>query len=156
MICSVRRLSQDEADQVAMIYREAFDERLPWLAGFHTPAEDRVFFRTRVFIECQVWGAVDEAIVGFIAFRAGWVDQLHVLPHRQRQGAGRALLQVAKTASASLMLWTFQRNAPARRFYESQGFLVVRETDGSGNEEREPDVLYRWRQTEARPVDAIE
>ena len=139
-----------------MIYREAFDERLPWLAGFHTPAEDRVFFRTRVFIECQVWGAVDEAIIGFIAFREGWVDQLHVLPHRQRQGAGRALLQVAKTASASLMLWTFQRNAPARRFYESQGFLVVRETDGSGNEEREPDVLYRWRQTEARPVDAIE
>ena len=153
MACSVRHLSQEEADQVAMIYRAAFDERLPWLAGSHTSAEDRVFFRTRVFIECQVWGAVDEALIGFIAFRDGWVDQLHVLPHHQRQGAGRALLQVAKAASASLMLWTFQRNTPARRFYEKQGFLSVKETDGSGNEEHEPDVLYRWQQTEARPAD---
>jgi hypothetical protein len=43
------------------------------------------------------------------------------------------------------MLWTFQRNAPARRFYEKEGFVAVRETDGSGNEEREPDVLYLWK-----------
>jgi hypothetical protein len=43
------------------------------------------------------------------------------------------------------MLWTFQRNALARRFYEKEGFVAVRETDGSGNEEREPDVLYLWK-----------
>ena len=41
-------------------------------------------------------------------------------------------------------LWVFQQNANARRFYERRGFVLVRETDGSGNEERTPDALYAW------------
>jgi putative acetyltransferase len=57
---------------------------------------------------------------------------------------GCALLDIAKAVSGSLQLWTFQRNIAARRFYEARGFVAVEETDGSHNEEREPDVLYRW------------
>jgi putative acetyltransferase len=141
---SVRRLSLDDVDQVALIHRTAFDARLPWLAGQHAPAEDRWFFRHRVFRDCAVWGAGQDGLVGFIAFRDGWVDHLYVLPPWQGRGLGRALLDVAKTASPTLQLWTFQRNASARRFYERQGFAAVDHTDGSRNEEREPDVLYHW------------
>ncbi|MDR3535923.1 MAG: hypothetical protein P4L71_05435 [Acetobacteraceae bacterium] len=42
-------------NQAAIIHRTAFDARLPWLAGLHTPAEDRAFFGDRIFAECQVW-----------------------------------------------------------------------------------------------------
>jgi hypothetical protein len=42
------------------------------------------------------------------------------------------------------VLWTFQANAPARRFYERHGFGAVEFGDGSGNEEGEPDVRYVW------------
>jgi hypothetical protein len=38
----------------------------------------------------------------------------------------------------------FQRNERARTFYERRGCHVVELTDGSGNEEREPDALYEW------------
>jgi putative acetyltransferase len=141
----LRRLSLDDMDRAATIHRTAFDQRLPWLAGLHTPAEDRAFFRNQIFAECKVWGALAEEIIGFIAFREGWVDQLYVLPQHQGKGMGGALLALGKAASAELQLWTFQRNLLARRFYEKHGFLALRETDGSGNEEREPDVLYRWR-----------
>ena len=41
-----------------------------------------------------------------------------------------------------LRLWTFQRNAGARRFYERNRFIAVEFGDGSGNEEGEPDVRY--------------
>ena len=44
-----------------------------------------------------------------------------------------------------LHLWTFQRNAQARRFYEARGFALVKETDGAANEEKEPDALYLWK-----------
>jgi hypothetical protein len=47
-------------------------------------------------------------------------------------------------ANTQLQLWTFQRNTNAIRCYRARGFQVVRETDGSGNEEREPDVLMGW------------
>jgi GNAT superfamily N-acetyltransferase len=83
-------------------------------------------------------------MVGLIAFREGWIDQLYVLPEHQGRGTGNALLQVAQRDFNSLQLWTFQRNAPARRFYEARGFVLVQETDGAGNEEKEPDALYRW------------
>ena len=63
---------------------------------------------------------------------------------RQRRGAGGALLQIAKGSRSVLSPWTFQRNAAARLFYERRGFVAVEETDGGRNEEREPDVLYRW------------
>ena len=131
-------------DQAAIVLRKPFDERLPWLTGLHTPEGDRAFFRGHVFSPCEVWGACDHDIMGIFAFRPGWIDQLYVLPQFQRRGAGDALLGVAKAASAGLQLWTFQKSAPAQKFYEARGFVVIEETDGSINEEREPDVLYRW------------
>jgi len=35
-------------------------------------------------------------------------------------------------------------NARARRFYEARDFHAIRFTDGADNEERMPDIRYRW------------
>lgn len=125
----------------ALIHRAAFDAALPWLAGLHTPDEDRAYFSGPVFDACEVWLAA-EPPAGFIAFREGWVDQLYISPSAQGQGVGPALLAKALEDGAKRRLWTFQRNARAQRFYERHGFTAERFTDGSGNDEREPDVLY--------------
>jgi GNAT superfamily N-acetyltransferase len=81
---------------------------------------------------------------GIIAFREGWIEQLYVVPAAQGRGIGTELLEVAKRVSDRLELWTFQRNTPARSFYEARGFELVGATDGSRNEEREPDARYLW------------
>jgi GNAT superfamily N-acetyltransferase len=141
----LRRLELHDMDAAARIHRAAFDQALPALAGLHTPEADRWFFRERVFPGCLLWGAFDDAgMTGIVAFREGWIDQLYVLPVAQGQGAGTALLQVAQNAFDRLQLWTFQRNWRARRFYEARGFALVQETDGTRNEEKEPDALYLW------------
>lgn len=133
-------------DAVAIVHRTSFDERLPWLAGLHTPEEDRTYFRNAVFEECEVWGTFDgPTLTGFIAFRDGWIDQLYVLPAYQGHGIGSSLLEVAQARYPELNLWTFQRNDIARRFYERHGFTAAELTDGSRNEEREPDIRYIWR-----------
>lgn len=139
-----RRLALGDMDAVARVYRMSYDDRLPALAGRHTPDEDRWFFRNIVFRDCEVWGVGSPGLTGFIAFRAGWIDQLYVLPGAQGRGAGRALVAAAKAGQAELHLWTFLQNAPAMRFYERQGFRRVRETDGRENEEGAPAILYRW------------
>ena len=79
-----------------------------------------------------------------IAFREDWIDQLYVLPRAQGRGIGTALLGVAQSSFARLHLWTFQRNARARSFYEARRFVLLEETDGTRNEEKEPDALYVW------------
>src|SRR6266550_3631943 len=147
----LKQLTLPDMDAAALVHRAAFDAALPWLAGLHTPAEDRWFFRERVFESCLVWGAFDDAaMIGIIAFRADWIDQLYVLPDHQGRGVGASLLRVAQSAFARLQLWTFQRNVPARRFYEAKDFVLIDRTDGARNEEKEPDALYRW--TRAAPL----
>jgi GNAT superfamily N-acetyltransferase len=141
----VRRLVLADMDEAALVLRTSFDRALPTLTGLHTPEEDRVFFREHLFATCEMWGAfAGGAMTGFIAFRQDWIDQLYVLPGAQGQGIGTSLLRVAQDCFASLQLWTFQRNANARRFYEARDFVLVCETDGARNEEKEPDALYRW------------
>jgi putative acetyltransferase len=142
---ALRRLVLKDMDTAAAVHRVSFDRALPWLAGLHAPAEDRAFYRNQVFKSCEVWGAERQSkLVGIIAFRQDWIDQLYVLPDAQGHGVGSDLLQIAQDAFPLLNLWTFQRNLRARRFYEANGFVAVRETDGAANEEKEPDVLYRW------------
>lgn len=142
---SIRRLELADMDAAARVHRTAFDHALPWLTGLHTPDEDRWFYRERVFTGCQVHGAFEGgALAAIIAFRSGWIDQLYVLPAVQGCGVGSELLQIAKRRFDCHQLWTFQRNLRARRFYEARGFALVEETDGAGNEEKEPDVRYLW------------
>jgi putative acetyltransferase len=143
---TIRRLELEDMIAAAGVHRAAFDGRLPWLAGRHTAGEDLGYFQARVFKVCVMWGAFEQGmLVGIIAFREGWIDQLYVLPHAQKRGVGTSLLRIAQANFSELSLWTFQRNQSAYRFYEAHGFAVVDKTDGGANEEREPDVLYRWR-----------
>ena len=145
----LRRLALADMDAAARVHRIAFDQAMPWLAGLHTPDADRWFYRERVFPTCRIWGRFDDGeLIGIIAFRAGWVDQLYVRPVAHGRGIGTELLDVAKAACDRLELWTFQRNAPARRFYEAGGFRLVDQTDGGRNEEREPDARYLWTRRE--------
>lgn len=140
-----RRLTPADMAAASRVFRKAFDARLPWLAGLHTPDEDRAFWHSHLFASCEIWGAERQGeLLGVIAFHEGWIDQLYVLPDAQGCGIGSRLLAIATARHDDLSLWTFRRNAGARGFYESRGFVAVRETDGSGNEEGEPDVLYRW------------
>jgi hypothetical protein len=76
-----KRLILSDAEAVARVHRATFDHRLPWLAGHHTPNEDRAYFENVVFDECEVWVSFDgDELIGFIAFRESWIDQLYVLP----------------------------------------------------------------------------
>lgn len=45
-----------------------------------------------------------------------------------------------------MLLWTFQVNERARRFYERNGFLAVQFGDEANNQERQLDVQYEWKQ----------
>jgi GNAT superfamily N-acetyltransferase len=73
------------------------------------------------------------------------LERLYVEPDVQGQGIGTALLEQAKALRpGGLVLWVFQKNTGARRFYERHGFRLVKLTDGAENMEREPDALYQW------------
>jgi putative acetyltransferase len=140
----IRRAATDDAPAIAALFRRSFGE-LAFLPTLHTPEEDQSFFGA-VVEEQEVWvWDEDGRILGFAALGDAMLHHLYVEPAEQARGIGAALLAQAKSRREhGFRLWTFQRNANARRFYECRGFDVVEMTDGAGNEEREPDVLYEW------------
>ena len=84
-------------------------------------------------------------IVAVLVLHGDEVDQFYVAPGEQRRGVGDAMLAHAKRLRPTgLRLWAFQRNAPARSFYEARGFVAIKFTDGATNREREADVQYEW------------
>jgi chorismate mutase/GNAT superfamily N-acetyltransferase len=83
--------------------------------------------------------------VGFLLLEADWLHSLYVHPDHARRGVGSALLDLAKSLRPQgFSLWVFASNAPARRFYLRHGLWELEHTDGSGNEERAPDVRMVW------------
>lgn len=91
-------------------------------------------------------GAAEPA--GFVALDGTELEQLYIAPGLRRRGIGSLLLDAAKRGGRDeLTLYTFQRNTGARAFYERHGFTAVSFDDGSRNEEKEPDVRYRWRRS---------
>ncbi len=81
---------------------------------------------------------------GFLAREGEMIHALYLRPRARGRGFGKALLDHAKAGSPRLMLWSFQANAAARRFYAREGFSEVEETDGAGNDEKLPDVRLTW------------
>jgi N-acetylglutamate synthase-like GNAT family acetyltransferase len=145
----IRKATKDDMPAIAVLHRHTMRTSLPYLPDLHTPQEDLMFFRDILFAKDEVWVAeIDETIVGYVARSPGWIDHLYVHPDHHARRIGDALLKTAMADVSELQLWAFQQNARARTFYEARGFVLVRLTDGSGNDEKTPDALYRW----ARPI----
>jgi ribosomal protein S18 acetylase RimI-like enzyme len=144
--CRLRVAQPGDADAITAIHIAARREAMPWLAVVHTDEETRDWVASVVLPNQAVRVAeVDGVVVGYAAHDDAELNALYVDPQHQGRGVGTALVRDAMAASpGELWLWTFQRNAPARRFYERHGFVAIEETDGAGNEEREPDVRYWW------------
>jgi GNAT superfamily N-acetyltransferase len=143
---TLRRARPEDAQAIAVLLRETFRVSLPFLPELHSPEEDLWFVRERMLVVDEVWLADEgDALAGFIGFRDGWIDHLYVHPDWQGRGVGPVLLARPLASRQARRLWTFQKNARARKFYEDRGFRLIRLTDGSGNEEKEPDALYEWR-----------
>jgi putative acetyltransferase len=149
----LRRALLADMPALAWLNHHTVRTSLPFVPQVHPPHEVVDYFSGPLFAKAEFWLAEDAAgePTGYIAFRPDFVEHLFIHPRSQGQGVGVALLEKAKAGASELSLWTFQQNLRARRFYEKHGFTVVVETDGHDNEEKLPDVLYRWRRAEPPP-----
>lgn len=141
----IRPARSRDAEAIANVHLDSRREAMPWLPVLHSHEETMAYFADHVLANEEVLVAeVNELVVGFMALEGARIDHLYISPSYQGRGIGGKLLSIAKELRpGGLTLWTFQRNVRARRFYQARGFVASEFTDGSGNEEREPDV-YKW------------
>lgn len=142
----VRPAVPADAAEVADVWLASFDDALPTVRRAHDDTHARAWITGHLVPETDCWVAtVGGRVAAVLSCSPGWIDQLYVAPEHQGRGLGSRLVGLAQERSAGdLQLWTFQVNARARAFYARHGFREVELTDGSTNQEREPDVRLRW------------
>ena len=145
----IRPATVEDATRIADVWLSSWRATFDFEPAY--PDEDvRRWVREELLVEAEDWVATDpsdgDSVIALLGLSDTMVEQLYVRPDRIGRGVGRALLELAKRRRPDgLDLYCFAANYRARRFYERNGFEAVAFGDGSGNEERQPDVLYRWR-----------
>ncbi len=142
----LRRAEHSDTGAVADVYIASRRGAVAYMPTIHTDDDIRRWIAAVMMPSLEVWVAeASGRILGFLALDGETLDQLFVAPPAQRNGIGDRLLAKAKELRPRrLQLFTFQKNAPARSFYEARGFVAIDFNSGERNEEREPDVLYQW------------
>nr|WP_308288236.1 GNAT family N-acetyltransferase [Streptomyces corallincola] len=143
----IRRAEAADAPGVADVWLRSFTAALPTVVRPRSDDEVRDYIRDVVVPLRETWvaDAPGAGVVGMMVLNGAQLSQLYLAPEWRGHGLGDRFVQLAKERSpGGLTLWTFQINEPAHRFYERHGFVAVERTDGSGNEEHEPDVRYEW------------
>jgi GNAT superfamily N-acetyltransferase len=153
MTWTIRQPAAADAAAIAALFGRSRLSAMPWLPVLHTPDEDVAFFTDEVATSLG-WVAVDGvSLLGFALGRDGWLNHLYVDPRHQGRGVGSALLaQAVEAMPDGIQLWAFERNVRARAFYAGRGFVEAERTDGTANQEREPDVRMVRASSDAEPV----
>ena len=144
----LRRGTGADANLAAEVYLRARRHAVPEIPPpAHSDDEVRQWMH-RALDEHEAWLAVadDGTLLGLMVLDGDWVEQLYMDPAWTGRGLGTRFVELAKQRRpGGLQLWTFVSNVRAQRFYERHGFTVEERTDGSGNEEKAPDLRYVWR-----------
>ena len=163
---TVRPATVGDADALATLFLDAREAAYPAIPRPVHPPEDvrrwmRSHFEDREGVE--LWLAERDGVpVGLLLVEGDWLHSLYVDPRLTRQGIGTTLLEVAKSLRPrGLGLWVFESNEGAQRFYRRHGFGELHRTDGSDNEERQPDVEMAWPDPESvaglrRLIDSVD
>lgn len=145
----LRPATAADAPAVARVLIDSRRELMPFAPSVHTDDEVQGWVREVLIpgggVTLACFGDSVAAVLAVsTAEGMAWIDQLYVHPQHVARGVGRALLMHAlATLPRPVQLYTFQANRRARDFYERHGFAAVAFSDGAGNEEDCPDVLYR-------------
>ena len=141
----VREARPTEWAALADLYSDARRAAVPQMPpAVHTDEEHRDYYRRQVLSadDHTVWVAeADDELLGFAVCTPTFLDGLYVRADLTGQGIGSLLLDVVDaTHPDGYELWVFESNVGARRLYERRGLVEVERTDGSGNEEKAPDI----------------
>lgn len=143
---TIRRAGPGDAGEMAEVWLRSFAAALPTVRRAHSDDEVREWFAAVIVPRHEAWVATDgERVVGLLVLSEAELEQLYLEPGWRGRGIGDRLVGLAKRRRpGGLTLRTFAVNGPAQRFYERHAFVAVERTDGSANEEREPDIRYEW------------
>lgn len=138
----IRKLQDADIDRVADIWLDAnlkahsFISPQYWKGNFETVK--KMLPQAEVYVYEN-----DREIWGFIGLNGVYIEGIFVSGEMQSRGIGKRLLDFVKTKKTELRLNVYQKNMRAIRFYQREGFKILRE--GMDEATGEKDYEMTWR-----------
>jgi len=134
----------EDAADCAAILQEWINET-DWFPTLHPDSAAEPMLRSEIEKSGFTLAVKNQQIAGFSCMADDQLQFLYVRGVFRGQRVGAQLLNRCKFANPDgFGLWTFQQNIGARRFYQREGFVEIKRTNGEGNEEGLPDIRFYW------------
>ena len=139
----IRKLQDADIDRVADIWLDAnlkahsFISPQYWKGNFETVK--KMLPQAEVYVYEN-----DREIWGFIGLNGEYIEGIFASGEMQSRGIGKRLLDFVKTKKTELRLNVYRKNMRAIRFYQREGFKILRE--GMDEATGEKDYEMTWRQ----------
>jgi diamine N-acetyltransferase len=111
-------------------------EQVDYMIGkfYSTPSlEEQMKNRHHFFLALNNYSPVGFASFSHTHAKTYKLHKLYVLPHIQKKGIGKRLLEtvetVAKSIGGQVLQLNVNRHNKAKKYYEKNGFIVVKEED---------------------------
>ena len=117
--------------------------RIDWMPG-EKPTQENLTKAIAEGIPKREFWVIGEPIAGYLSLKEDENLIAGLYTAAPGSGAGKALIDQAKTGLDYVQLWTHEPNLAAHRFYHREGFVTVeRKPEGRGD--GVPELRMEWR-----------
>lgn len=122
-------VSDENIMEAGRIHSEAWKQShrsfcSPAFVEAHTPEHQMKYLQDEMMSGKQIWMLIDEEPVGIVSVKANLVENLYVLPEKQRIGYGSKLIEFAiGQCTGCPVLYVLNINDGACRLYRRVGFV---------------------------------
>ncbi len=89
----------------------------------HTPERQQEYIQKKINSGSSFYMLVEDEPIGVVSVRESLIEDLYILPDKQKMGYGTQLLRFAIERCTGIpTLWILENNTDAKRFYHKAGF----------------------------------
>ena len=115
--------------QAAIIHSVSWKEShssfcAPDFVEMHTPERQQGYIQSKIDCGSRFFMLIeDDEPIGIVSVKDDLIEDLYILPQKQRMGFGTKLLQFAmEQCTDNPTLWILENNSNAKRLYHKMGF----------------------------------
>lgn len=137
----IRKLRNKDLDEVMQIWKNENIKTHNFISK--TYWENNYEYVRKILPNSEIYVYTNEdKIKGFIGINNNYIEGIFVKQSSQNKGIGTALLNTAKGQKEKLLLAVYQKNKTAIKFYQKNGFIIIKENIDKETNEREYIMLW--------------
>ena len=136
--------------QAAIIHSVSWKEShssfcAPDFVEMHTPERQQGYIQSKIDCESRFFMLIeDDEPIGIVSVKDDLIEDLYILPQKQRMGYGTKLLQFAmEQCTGTPSLWILENNVNAKRLYHKMGFQETGRMNAITDSLNEIELSYR-------------